>query len=144
MAVPALLLLQLSLALKMANASSDFFQPVLGAVGRALRARTHRVGLGIVEERFFGGVPTQLAAQLHGNPGEDARASGAVSFFRGRYCRPAGLDAGEPVEVVVFAFMKMDFAGADVRFQNLWITGGEGLTLNAGGIAGGGPRAATA
>jgi hypothetical protein len=35
----------------------------------------------------------------------------------------AGLDADEPVEVVIVALVQMDFVGADSRVQNLRVTG---------------------
>jgi hypothetical protein len=113
-------------------------------VGRALGTGTHGVGLVVADEHFLDGIPSELAAQLHRDPAEDAGAGGAMRFFRGGHRRLAGLDADEPVEVVVGALVQMDFIGAELRVQNRGVAGVEGFAVGAGRVAGSGFGAAAA
>src|SRR5512135_2208794 len=93
-------------------------QPV-NAIGGALRAGEHRVGLFVTYESLLDWIPGELAAQLHSDPAQDTGAAGTVRLFGCGDRRLASLDAGQPVEVVVVAPVEVDFVRPDLRVEDV-------------------------
>src|ERR1051325_9169972 len=115
--------------------ASCFLHHVLRAVRRPLWPREHRVGLGIIRESLLLRVPTQFAAQLHRDPAQDTAAGRAMRLLRRRDGRFASLHAGEPIEVMIVAFVQPQVIRAERRVEQLRIAGIERFAEGTGGIA---------
>src|SRR6266850_7517459 len=95
----------------------------------ALRTGQHVVGLIIVLESFFLWIPIHFSFQLHGNLMNQTSRAGTMSDFDWCNWRLTCLHALQPVAMMFFAFIQVNFLGRDHRSNDLRITGSESLSV---------------
>src|SRR6266446_4251455 len=95
----------------------------------ALRTGQHVVSLIIVLESFFLWIPIHFSFQSHGNLVNQTSRAGTMAYLNWRNRRLTCLHALQPVAMMFFAFIQVNFLWPDHRSNNLRITGSESLTV---------------
>src|ERR1700730_15782408 len=94
------------------------------SIGRALRPRKHSIGLVVILKAFPDRIPKHLSLQFHRGVMNQASGAGSVpDFYRGDWLLPRPYTL-EPVSVMFFALVQMNFIRANDRSDDLRVTGG--------------------
>lgn len=113
-----------------------------GSLGLEVRgtlgAGEHGVGFVVVVEALVDGVPVEVARELHGDVMEEAGGAGAVADLDWSGGRLAGVDAFDPVGVLLGGGVEVDLVGADDGVEDLGVAGHKGLDLRGWRAVGGG------
>ena len=91
-------------------------------VGVALRAGEHAVCLVVVVEALEDRIPLQVTWKLHGDVMEQAGGAGAVADLDWGGGLLAGVDALDPVSVLLGCCVQVNLVGADDGVEDLRIT----------------------
>src|ERR1700704_283559 len=95
----------------------------------ALRAGQHVVGLIVVLESFFLWIPIHFSFQLHGNLMNQTSGAGTMAYLNWSNRRLTRPHALQPVAMMFFAFIQVNFLGPDHGCNDLRITGSESLSI---------------
>jgi hypothetical protein len=95
----------------------------------ALGAGEHGVGFVVVVEALEDGVPVEVAGELHGDVVEEAGGAGAVADLDWGGGWFAGVDALDPVGVLLGGGVEVDLVGADDGVEDFGVAGHKRLDL---------------
>ena len=98
-------------------------------------AAQHSVGLIVVDELLFFGIPAEFftkgrAAESYGNIIHVADGVGADGCVNGADCLPPALDAFYEIATVIIALRQVNLIGADSGRQQWFRLGGEKAALD--------------
>jgi hypothetical protein len=97
---------------------SIFVYNRIDSIRRCLRSAQHFIGRITVQEAFLHRIPLQDARHLHCNMGNQTNRACSMSDFNGRNRLFPTLDALQPVEVLFFTLVQMNFILSNDRTQN--------------------------
>ena len=82
-----------------------------------------RIGIVVVDESLSLRIPIQFSGDLHGDVAEQAGAAGAMADFGLGNGQLSGLDALQPVEMLLRASIELRFFGPDLGVQDAGMAG---------------------
>lgn len=100
--------------------------------GVSLRAGEHGVGFVVIVEALEDWIPVEVARKLHRDVMKQAGGAGAVADLDWGGGWFAGVDALDPVGVLLGGGVEVDLVGADDGVEDLWVAGHEGFDLLSG------------
>src|SRR6267142_538672 len=95
----------------------------------ALRTGQHAVSLIIIFESFFLWIPIHFSLQPHGNLMNQTSRAGTMAYLNWRNRRLTCLHALQPIAMMFFAFIQVNFLWRDHGSNDLRVTGGESLSV---------------
>ena len=98
-------------------------------VGVALGAGEHGVGFVVIVKALEDWIPVQVARQLHRDVVKEAGGAGAVADLDRSGGGGAGVDALDPVGVLLGGGVEVDLVGAYDGVEDLWVAGHERFDL---------------